>query len=127
MIALQGVTKRYAPDAPPVVADISLHVRAGEMLVLLGGSGSGKTTTLKMINRLIEPTAGRIHIDGRDVTRVDPVALRRGIGYAFQGIGLFPHMSVAENIAVVPGLLGWANGRIDARIDELLELVHLPP
>jgi osmoprotectant transport system ATP-binding protein len=80
-----------------------------------------------MINRLIEPTSGRVEIDGRDVRALDPVALRRGIGYVFQGIGLFPHMTVAENVAVVPRLLGWADGRIAARVDELLDLVHLPP
>src|SRR5215207_1759596 len=120
MIALQGVTKRYAPDAPPVVADISLHVRAGEMLVLLGGSGSGKTTTLKMINRLVEPTAGRILVGGDDVLQADPVALRRKIGYVVQGVGLFPHMTVAENVAVVPKLLGWPPAEIAPRVDELL-------
>ena len=109
------------------VRDVSLRVPAGHLLVLLGGSGCGKTTTLKMINRLIEPTAGRIEIDGRDVRTVDPTLLRRDIGYVFQGIGLFPHMTVAENVAVVPRLLGWAAGRIAARVDELLDLVHLPP
>jgi osmoprotectant transport system ATP-binding protein len=97
------------------------------MLVLLGGSGCGKTTTLKMINRLIEATSGRILVDGRNVRESDPVALRRGIGYVFQGIGLFPHLTVAENIAVVPRLLRWDPGRIAERVAELLELVHLPP
>ncbi len=126
MILLDGVSKRYAPGAPPVVADVSLHVRPGEVLVLLGGSGSGKTTTLKMINRLIDPTAGRVLLDGKDVRALDPVSLRRGIGYVFQGIGLFPHLTVAENIAVVPRLLRWPKQRIAARVEELLTLVHLP-
>jgi osmoprotectant transport system ATP-binding protein len=127
MILLDGVSKRYAPGAPPVVADVSLHVRPGEVLILLGGSGSGKTTTLKMINRLIDPTAGRVLLDGKDVRALDPVSLRRGIGYVFQGIGLFPHLTVAENIAVVPRLLRWPKQRVAARVEELLALVHLPP
>src|SRR6516162_6523565 len=120
MILLDGVSKTYGPGQRPVVDGVSFCVPAGEMLVLLGGSGSGKTTTLKMINRLIE-------LDGRDVRSLDPVSLRRGIGYVFQGIGLFPHLTVAENIAVVPRLLGWPRDRIEARIDELLDLVSLPP
>ena len=108
MIVLQDVCKSYDGGAQLSVRDVSLRVPAGQLLVLLGGSGCGKTTTLKMINRLIEPTAGRIEVDGRDVRTVDPAQLRRGIGYVFQGIGLFPHMTVAENVAVVPRLLGWA-------------------
>lgn len=127
MILLEGVSKRYDPRERPVVDAVSLSVAPGEMLVLLGGSGSGKTTTLKMINRLIEPTSGRILVNGQDVSTLDPVSLRRGIGYVFQGIGLFPHLSIAENIAVVPRLLRWPADRIAARIDELLTLVHLPP
>src|SRR5262245_42098791 len=117
MIVLDGVSKRYGPGGPVVVADFTLHVRPGEILVLLGGSGSGKTTTLKMINRLIEPTAGRILVDGQDVRAIDPVSLRRGIGYVFQGIGLFPHLTVGENIAVVPRLLRWPPARIAGRVD----------
>jgi osmoprotectant transport system ATP-binding protein len=127
MIVLDGVSKRYAPGDRPVVEDVSLRVHAGEMLVLLGGSGSGKTTTLKMINRLIEPTTGRVLLDGRDARSLDAVSLRRGIGYVFQGIGLFPHLTVAENIAVVPRLLRWPAARIAARVEELMGLVHLPP
>jgi osmoprotectant transport system ATP-binding protein len=125
MIVLESVCKSYGGRF--VVRDVSLEVPAGQLLVLLGGSGCGKTTTLKMINRLSEPTSGRILVGGRDVSRVDPVELRRGIGYVFQGIGLFPHLSVAENVAVVPRLLGWPAERTAARVDELLHLVHLPP
>jgi osmoprotectant transport system ATP-binding protein len=126
LIVLEQLSKAY-DNGRFAVRDISLRVPAGTLLVLLGGSGSGKTTTLKMINRLIEPTSGRVEVEGRDVRAVDPVQLRRGIGYVFQGIGLFPHLSVAENIAVVPRLLGWTRPRIERRVDELLELVHLPP
>src|SRR6516165_10233536 len=125
MIELQGVSKSY-DGGRHVVRDVSFDVLTGQLLVLLGGSGSGKTTTLKMINRLIEPTAGRIAVNGQDVRSADRVQLRRGIGYVLQGSGLFPHMTVAENIAVVPRLLGWAKEKIKARVDALLELVHLP-
>ncbi len=127
MIVLEGVSKRYGPEGPFAVRDVSLRVPPGKLLVLLGGSGSGKTTTLKMINRLIEPTSGRIAVNGKSVLDVDPVELRRGIGYAFQGVGLFPHMTVGENVGVVPRLLGWPAERIAARVEELLALVHLPP
>lgn len=127
MILLDKVSKMYEGTGRYSVQDVSLRVPPGEMLVLLGGSGSGKTTTLKMINRLIEPSAGSIVIDAKDVRAADPVQLRRSIGYVFQGIGLFPHMTVAENIAVVPRLSGWSAERIQARVDELLELVQLPP
>src|SRR5436309_12983428 len=106
MIVLEQVSKTY-DTVHFAVREVSLRVPAGQMLVLLGGSGSGKTTTLKMINRLIEPTSGRVEVDGRDVRSVDPVQLRRGIGYVFQGIGLFPHLTVADNIALVPRLLHW--------------------
>ena len=127
MIVLEGVCKSYDGGTTYTVRDVSFRVQRGQLLVLLGGSGCGKTTTLKMINRLIEPSSGRISVDGRDVREADPVQLRRGIGYVFQGIGLFPHLSVADNIAVVPRLLHWPPERIAARVDELLELVHLPP
>ena len=126
MIVLENVCKVYDGGCH-AVRDVSLRVRAGQMLVLLGGSGCGKTTTLKMINRLIDPTSGRIEVNGQDVRAADPVQLRRGIGYVFQGIGLFPHLSVAENVAVVPKLLGWPRERTDKRVDELLDMVHLPP
>ena len=126
MIVLEHVCKSFDGGARYSVHGLSLHVPRGKMLALLGGSGCGKTTTLKMINRLIDPTSGRVVVDGRDVRQVDPVQLRRGIGYVFQGSGLFPHMSVAENIAVVPKLLRWPKERICTRVEELLELVNLP-
>ena len=127
MIVLDNICKSYDSGGSYSVRDVSLEVPTGSLLVLLGGSGSGKTTTLKMINRLIEPSSGRIEIDGQDVRALDPVVLRRGIGYVFQGIGLFPHLTVADNVAVVPRLLGWLPKRIHERVDELLTLVHLPP
>jgi len=126
-ISLENVSKAYAPDKPPAVRDVSLELMPGEVLALVGGSGSGKTTTLKMINRLIEPTAGTIRVQGEDVTAIDPVLLRRSIGYAFQGVGLFPHLTVGANVAITPQLLGWSAERISQRIDELLTLVDLPP
>ena len=125
MIETVGLTKRYADVA--VVDDLSLRVDEGELLVLLGGSGSGKTTTLKMVNRLIEPSAGRIMIDGQDTSAIEAHELRRRIGYVFQRIGLFPHMTVAENVAVTLTLIGWDRARVRSRVDELLELVELAP
>jgi osmoprotectant transport system ATP-binding protein len=126
VVALDHVTKRYG-DAPPAVDDLSLAINAGEICVLVGPSGCGKTTTMKMINRLIEPTGGRITIDGEDVAALPAVELRRRIGYVIQQVGLFPHMTVADNVAVVPRLLRWPAARIKSRIDELLELVGLDP
>jgi osmoprotectant transport system ATP-binding protein len=125
MIELARLTKRYGDLV--AVAELSLTVADGELLVLLGGSGCGKTTTLKMINRLVEPTAGRVLIDGADVASVPAYELRRRIGYAFQRVGLFPHLTVAENVAITPSLLGWDEQRIARRVDELLELVELDP
>jgi osmoprotectant transport system ATP-binding protein len=125
MIDTVGLTKRYANVV--AVDDLSLHVSEGELLVLLGGSGSGKTTTLKMVNRLIEPSAGRVTIDGQDTGALDAHELRRRVGYVFQRIGLFPHMTVAENVAVTLTLLGWDRMRIRNRVHELLELVELAP
>ncbi len=125
MIQADCLTKRYG-DAV-VVDRLSLHVRAGELVVLLGGSGSGKTTTLKMINRLIEPTSGSVRLDGVDTAGLPPHELRRRIGYVFQRIGLFPHMSVGENVAVTPGLLGWPPARVAARVEDLIALVELDP
>jgi len=126
MITLDAVGKRYGADYV-AVADLSLTVPDGELCVLVGPSGCGKTTTLRMINRLIEPSNGRILIDGTDVLRMDPVELRRGIGYVIQQGGLFPHRRVADNIATVPRLLGWDKARVEARVGELLELVGLDP
>jgi osmoprotectant transport system ATP-binding protein len=127
MIRLSHVCKSHDGGRTFAVHDVCLEVPAGRMLVLLGGSGCGKTTTLKMINRLIEPTSGTVEVDGRDVSAVDPVELRRGIGYVFQGIGLFPHLTIAENVAVVPRLLRWPADRTADRVDELLRLIGLPP
>ncbi len=127
MIRLEAVTKRFSPDAPPAVDAVDLAVARGEIMMLIGPSGCGKTTTLRMINRLIEPTSGRIFLDGDDVTHVDPVELRRRVGYVIQQVGLFPHLTVAENIATVPRLLRWNRRRIDTRVSEMLELVRLDP
>ena len=124
MIRLDGVTKQY-PGRPPAVDHLSLDIADGELVMLVGPSGCGKTTTMKMINRLVEPTTGRIFIDGEDVTKVDPVTLRRRIGYVIQQVGLFPHRTVADNIGTVPSLLGWQRSRIKSRVGELLELVGL--
>ena len=126
MISLRHVCKSWDGGASRAVDEVSLEVPKGQLLVLIGESGSGKTTTLKMINRLIEPTSGQIEVGGRDVRSEDPVQLRRRIGYVFQGVGLFPHLSVAQNVGIVPSLLGWAAAEIDARVLELLDLVDLP-
>ncbi|MEU7633157.1 betaine/proline/choline family ABC transporter ATP-binding protein [Nocardia sp. NPDC049220] len=126
-IVLDSVTKRYPGHHDPAVDSVSLTIPAGEIVVLVGPSGCGKTTTMRMINRLIEPTSGAITIDGRDAASMNPDRLRRGIGYSIQQAGLFPHMTVAKNIATVPGLVGWHRKRIDTRVDEMLELVGLDP
>ena len=126
MISLQGLSKTFPGQSRPAVDELSLEVPEGEIVVLVGPSGCGKTTTMKMINRIIEPTSGRIVLAGEDVTGADPDQLRRRIGYVIQQVGLFPHMTVAENVAVVPKLLGWPRARIDARVDELLEVVNMP-
>ena len=111
MIVLDKVSKSYDGGDTFAVRDLSIEVGDGETLVLLGSSGSGKSTTLKMINRLIEPTGGSIRVGGRDVRSHDPVLLRRSIGYVFQGVGLFPHLTVRKNVEVVPRLLGWPPSR----------------
>ncbi|WP_017832049.1 MULTISPECIES: ABC transporter ATP-binding protein [unclassified Kocuria] len=126
-ILLENVSKRYPGQAKAAVDGLTLEIPAGSIVMLVGPSGCGKTTTLKMINRLIEPTEGRIVIDGQDVTSMNGDELRRGIGYVIQAGGLFPHMSVATNIGMVPKMLGWDKQRIAARVDELLELVSLDP
>ncbi|KQP80860.1 ABC transporter [Aeromicrobium sp. Leaf291] len=124
---LENVTKRYGGQADAAVDDVTIEIPAGEIVMLVGPSGCGKTTTMKMINRLIEPTSGKIFIGDEDVTHRNADDLRRHIGYVIQGAGLFPHYTVAENIAIVPRLLGWKKDRIAARVDELLELVNLEP
>jgi osmoprotectant transport system ATP-binding protein len=125
VIRLEHITKRYG-DGETAVDDLTLEVATGELCVLVGPSGCGKTTTMRMINRLIEPTSGHIYLDDEDVLRLDPVHLRRRIGYVIQQIGLFPHLTIGENVATVPRLLGWKKDRVRARVDELLELVRLP-
>ncbi len=123
MIDVAGLGRRYGDVV--AVDGVSFRVATGELVALVGGSGSGKTTTLKMINRLVEPDAGRVTIDGQDTASLEPHVLRRSIGYAFQGVGLFPHLTVAENVAVPLRLAGWSRERIHARVDELLALLEL--
>ena len=125
-IVFDHVTKRYPGRTTPAVDDLSLTVPAGEICMLVGPSGGGKTTAMKMVNRLIDISEGDITIGGRTVRSLDVIELRRGIGYVIQQTGLFPHMTVAENVATVPRLLGWDKERIRARADELLDLVDLP-
>jgi osmoprotectant transport system ATP-binding protein len=125
-IRLDGVSKRY-PDGTTAVHDLSLDVQRGELCVLVGPSGCGKTTTMKMVNRLVDPTGGRVLLDGEDVAGLDPVQLRRRVGYVIQNVGLFPHQTVRGNVATVPTLLGWDRARTKARVDELLDLVGLAP
>jgi osmoprotectant transport system ATP-binding protein len=127
MIEFRGVSKTYPGSERPVVNDLSFEVLDGEICVLVGPSGCGKTTSMRMINRLIEPTSGEILIDGEPNTAISGTKLRRHIGYAIQQIGLFPHRTIAANIATVPQLLGWEKDHISARVDELLELVGLDP
>ncbi|MFC1993361.1 betaine/proline/choline family ABC transporter ATP-binding protein [Chloroflexota bacterium] len=125
MIRLEQVTKSYGETM--AVKELSLEIGEGEVCVLIGPSGCGKTTTLRIINRLIEPTSGRIFIDGRDTASIDAEKMRLSIGYAIQSVGLFPHMTVFDNIAVVPQLLHWERNRVARRVEELLELVGLKP
>jgi len=126
-IVLDRVSKVFPGATRPAVSECSLTVETGELVVLLGSSGSGKTTLLKMINRLVEPTAGTIYINGQDSRSVSAIELRRHIGYVIQQVGLFPHQTVAENIATVPRILGWDRRRIEERVDSLLALMQLPP
>lgn len=127
MITMEHVTKRYIEGGAASVDDLSLIVPEGTTTALIGPSGCGKTTTMRMINRLIDPTEGKIIVNGEDITRVDPVKLRRHIGYVIQQVGLFPHMTIAQNIAAVPKLLGWTEAKIKSRTEELLHLVGLDP
>ncbi|MGW1895055.1 ABC transporter ATP-binding protein [Streptomyces sp. NPDC002004] len=126
MIRFEHVTKRY-PDGTTAVDDLTFEVAEGELVTLVGPSGCGKTTTMMMVNRLIEPTGGRIYVDGEDIAQVDPVRLRRRIGYVIQQVGLFPHRTVLDNTATVPALLGWKRAAARARAAELLDLVGLDP
>jgi osmoprotectant transport system ATP-binding protein len=127
VITLEHVTKQYPGTGVVAVDDLSLHIPEGVTVALIGPSGCGKTTAMRMINRLVDPTTGKILVNGKDVTRVDPVTLRRHIGYVIQQVGLFPHMTIAQNIAAVPKLLGWDQARITRRTEELLHLVGLEP
>jgi osmoprotectant transport system ATP-binding protein len=123
-IALEGVTKRFG-DGALALDGVSLSVQPREFLAVVGASGSGKTTLLRLINRLSDPSSGTLRVGGTDVQSLDPVALRRRIGYVFQEVGLFPHMTVAENIAITPHLLGWDEARKSERVSQLLDLVRL--
>jgi len=127
MIRMENVTKRFPGTTFASVDDLTMDVPEGSTVALIGPSGCGKTTTMRMINRLIDPSEGKIFVDGVDVTKGDPVQLRRHIGYVIQNVGLFPHMTIAENIAAVPKLLGWEQSRIATRTEELLRLVGLDP
>ncbi|HEX7065823.1 MAG TPA: betaine/proline/choline family ABC transporter ATP-binding protein [Bacillales bacterium] len=126
MITFENVSKKY-PDGTEALKEISFRVREGELLTLIGPSGCGKTTTMKMINRLIEPSEGSISINGEDISKMDPVKLRRNTGYVIQQIGLLPHMTIAENVALVPKLKKWPKEKYQKRVDELLDLVGLDP
>lgn len=126
-IELINVTKQYPNQEQAAVENFSMKINPGELIMLVGPSGCGKTTTMKMINRIIEPTSGSITIDGEDVLSLDQNTLRRRIGYVIQQIGLFPHMTIAENVSVVPKLLGWSKEKTNARVEELLSVVELDP
>ena len=126
-IQLADVSKIYPGQSVAAVENFSMEVNPGELIMFVGPSGCGKTTTMKMVNRIIEPTSGSILIDGKDVLSLDPNELRRHIGYVIQQVGLFPHMTIAENITVVPKLLGWSKAKIASRVEELLSVVQLEP
>lgn len=126
MIQLENISKVYG-DGTEAVKDVSFEIPRGDVATLVGPSGCGKTTTMKMINTLIEPTEGTIYVDGTPTDELDPIELRRNVGYVIQEIGLFSHMTVEENVGVVPDIIGWDDDRIDERVTELLELIRLPP
>jgi osmoprotectant transport system ATP-binding protein len=126
-IRFEDVFLKFPGASHPAVNGCTCEIEAGQLVVILGPSGCGKTTLLKMVNRLYEPTSGRIYLDGADIRKIQVTQLRRQMGYVIQQSGLFPHMTVAENIAVVPKLLGWSRVQYQARVDELLMLVELPP
>lgn len=126
-VEFKDVSKSFPGMSHPALDHVSLKIEEGELVCVLGTSGGGKTTLIKLINRLHDPDAGQVLVEGRDVAQADPVELRRGIGYVIQQTGLFPHMTVAENIACVPEILKWDRARITARVDELLNLVGLDP
>ncbi len=126
-LEFERVSLRFPHNSRPAVEECSFSVASGQLVVILGPSGCGKTTLLKMVNRLLEPTQGQIRLDGQDIRRFPVTALRQRIGYVIQQVGLFPHMTVAQNVAVVPRLLGWPRERIRERVDELLSLVNLSP
>lgn len=125
-IAFDNVSQRFPGAARPALDGISLEIRQGEFVAIVGPSGSGKTTLLRLANRLADPAEGSVFVDGESVREADPVQLRRRIGYVFQGVGLFPHMTVAGNISITPRLLGWPQEKTRERVHELLELVRLP-
>jgi osmoprotectant transport system ATP-binding protein len=127
LVQFRNVSFSLPNAAAPIIFELNLNVAKGETLVLLGESGCGKTTTLKLVNRLLVPTAGDVIVEDKSTTAWDPIALRRRIGYVIQEGGLFPHFTIARNVGLVPGLLGWDQSRIDARVRELLELVGLAP
>jgi len=127
MITLDRLTKTFGTSAQSAVDGLSLTINAGEICVLIGPSGCGKTTTMRMINRMVEPDSGRIEVGGRNVTQIDAVELRRSIGYVIQQVGLFPHMTIGENVATVPKMLGWDAPRIAKGVDERLALVGMEP
>jgi osmoprotectant transport system ATP-binding protein len=126
-IAFDAVSKRYAGARVSALDRVSLDIAGREFIAVVGPSGSGKTTLLRLVNRLAEPSEGTVRFEGRDVRALDAIGLRRRIGYVFQGVGLFPHLTVEENVGITPKLLGWERKKIAARVDELLSLVNLPP
>ena len=127
MIRLEELSKRYPGQEDMAVDSVTMEIPEGEIVVLVGPSGCGKTTTLKMINRIIEPSSGRIILEGQDVTNADPDQLRRRIGYVIQQVGLFPHKTIASNVGTVPKMLGWDKSKVNERVDELLDMVGLDP